>query len=466
MREATARFKVLAAGRRFGKSQLALTLCLDLSINYGMDVWYIGPTFNNVLPMWRQAKRLVGNLPTYKNEQQKYMEFAPPPGSKKRGSIAFKSGDRPDNLRGSGLHYVVLDEAAFMPYELWTDVVYPSLADKKGGALLISSPNGKSNWFYRAYLKGKDANEPDWDSWRFPTVDNPYIDPSIIEAAKRDTPDLKFRQEFLAEFVSDAAGVFRGVDKVAVLSPLSGPRPGRTYIAGLDWGRWNDFTVISIYERETYEQAAIIRFTEIGYELQKERVINAVGYWNIDKIYAEGNSMGAPMVEALQEDGLPIEAVYMTNPTKNLLVEHLSVNIEKGVIKLLSVDTPIGEQQAAELNAYELTRTKSGLQFTYRASRGWNDDIVVANMLANMGIYERATKTMSTGKNPFYGGGFNKPTNSQFTPDNGDTELDREWQHVYSAVLRSGKTETKARFEAYKAVAQMREAISRDKEAK
>lgn len=455
MRKATARFKVLVAGRRFGKSMFALIECADRAINQGQDVWYLGPTYNNVMPMWRLFKKLVGELPEYKNEQQKYMEFRPPKGMKKGGSISFKSGDRPDNLRGSGLDYVVLDEAAFMPYAVWTDVIYPSLSDRVGGALLISSPNGKSNWFYRMYLKGQDKLEPEWLSWRFRTVDSPYIKPEVIEAARRDEPDLKFKQEYLAEFVSDAAGVFRGVEKVATLHPPVGPREGFTYLAGLDWGRKNDFTVISIYERETYNQVAIIRFTDIGYELQKERVISAVDYWNIDKVYAEGNSMGAPLVEALQSEGLPVEGVYMTNPTKNLLVEHLAVNIERAVIHLLSHETLEGEQQMGELYAYEMVRTRSGLAFTYRAMNGWNDDTVVANMLANMGIYERAGKELAPASNPFYAGAFGHSVDKSnaLIPDMDDSS-ERIWNDTYKAWLKRGKTETKARMEAYRAVAQ------------
>lgn len=395
------RFKVVAAGRRFGKSLYAKHVLMDLAINQGKTVWFISPTYNNVMVHWRETKRMLGDIPTYRSEQQKYLEFARADG--RVGSISFKSGNAPDNLLGSGLDFVVIDEAAYQDEELWVRVVRPSLSDRKGGALLISTPNGTVNWFYAAYMAGIDPDNKEWSSFRFATVDNPYIDPDEIENARSELPDLKFRQEYLAEFVSDAGGVFRGVEEVAIVEPLKEPDPARHYFAGIDWGRKNDFTVISIFDDQG-NQVAIDRFTEIGWQIQKNRVQSLYRKWKFVRMYIEANGAGAPVIEDLVSMGLPIEPVYMTNPLKVALVEQLSANIEKKDIRLLTTKTTVGNLQVGELLSFSIERSKNGINVTYSAPKGWHDDIVIATMLVNQVFVKKRSNKISAIENPFYTG--------------------------------------------------------------
>lgn len=399
IKTAPQRFKVLACGRRWGKSTLALEEVLDRAINRGEKCWFVSPTFNNVMTHWRNVKTIVGDLYTYKNEQQKYLEFKREDG--RIGSLAFKSGDRPDNLLGDGLDFIVVDEAAYQDEELWQRVLRPSLSDREGEALLISTPNGTVNWFYSAYLMGQDPNRPDWGSWRYVTLDSPFIKPGEIAAAKEELPDLRYRQEYLAEFISDAGGVFRGIDKVAVNQMLDEPVPGRLYYCGIDWGRKNDFTVISIFD-DLGNQVSITRFTEIGFQVQTDRVIALYKKWNFHKMYVESNAAGAPNVEVLQAAGLPVVPVYMTNILKVGLVERLAANIEQQRITLLSKDIKIGELQIGELLSYSIQRTHGGLNITYNAPKGWHDDMVVATMLANMQFEHVRSNNLQITANPFY----------------------------------------------------------------
>jgi hypothetical protein len=360
---------------------------------------------------------MVGNLYETKNEQQKFMEFRPV--GKARGSISFKSGDRPDNLRGVGLDFVVMDEAAFIPRAAWFNVIRPALSDKLGEALIISTPNGVSNWFYQAYLWGQDKNErySDWESWRFPSTVNPHMPPGEVLQAQATMPDLEFRQEYLADFVSDAAGVFRGLDEIATLRPLAGPRSDFTYVAGVDWARKNDFTVISIFEVETGNQADIVRFTDVGFEIQKMRLKTEHAKWKFRKIFPESNAISMAVVEALETDPELDGVIYpitMTNPMKTQLVEKLAVNIERGLIHLIAARPAgegeeyepyhaVGELQLSELRAFELQRTR-GNSITYGAPRGTHDDMVIAAMLANEGIVGRKHRILQQVGNPFYGG--------------------------------------------------------------
>ncbi len=400
VRDDAHRFKVLVAGRRFGKSTLALFTCIDLAVNEGKIVWFVSPTFNNVMTHWRTAKRMLGELPSYKNEQQKYMEFEH---GDKRGSLTFKSGDRPENLRGDGLDYVVVDEAAYQDAEVWNAVLRPALSDRKGGALLISTPNGVANWFYSAYMAGQDTARIDWMSWRYRSVDSPFMPAGEVEAASQDMPELKFQQEYLAEFISDAGGVFRNIENQAVLTPLSGPVYGNIYRAGIDWGRKNDFTVISVWDQNG-DQVFIDRFNQIGWSVQIERVKTIYEKWGITKFVTEANSVGSANIEAMQKEGLPVEPVYMTNVIKTGLVERFAGNLERGRVRMLSPDNPIGNQQIGEMQSYSIERTKGGMNVTYNAPPGWHDDLVIGAILGASHISSGSTHAITISENPFYKG--------------------------------------------------------------
>ena len=139
----------------------------------------------------------------------------------------MRSADNPQSLRGEGLNYVVMDEAAFMKPEVWTEALRPSLSDTLGRALFISTPRGR-NWFWEQHQRGV-RGEADYQSFYFPTSANPHIPAGEIEAARQELPEIIFRQEYLAEFIDDAGSVFRRVQEAASLAPLGNPVEGRSY---------------------------------------------------------------------------------------------------------------------------------------------------------------------------------------------------------------------------------------------
>lgn len=384
------RFKVLNAGRRWGKSLFARFLLLDLAINQGKQVWWISPTYGNVFDHWQQTLTMVGSLPTYRNVQQKYLEFEY---RGRKGSLSFKSGDRPDNLRGSGLDYIVIDEAAFVHPDVWEAVARPALSDKMGGALIISTPNGVGDWYHRAYQRGLDPEFPDWTTFHFPTITNLSL-PDIekeVESARKEMLELRFRQEYLAEFVDAAGGVFYGLSEAATVAFLKKPLDGHNYFGGIDIGRRDDFTVIQmidLLERQKARQVFMDRFTSLSFNVQMNRIRKVLDEWDPVKVYMERNSFAMPMVETLQAEGYPIIDFAMSAANKGPLVEKLSANIQRGRLEILSPDSAEGQLQMSEMQAYEMGKTANGF-VTYGARRGWHDDTVTSLMAANMAIRNR-----------------------------------------------------------------------------
>jgi predicted phage terminase large subunit-like protein len=197
-----ARFKVVAAGRRFGKSRLAAWILLIKALQSdSKDVFYIGPTFQQSKDiMWAMLKELGDGLIMAAHENTAVLTLI------NGRKIYLKGSDRPDTLRGVGLAYVVLDEYASMKPQVWEQIIRPTLADVQGGALFIGTPAGK-NHFYDIYIDA--MKQDDWDFFSFNSTDNPFILNSEIDAAKSTMSTMSFRQEFEASFETFSGGIFK-----------------------------------------------------------------------------------------------------------------------------------------------------------------------------------------------------------------------------------------------------------------
>ena len=197
-----ARFKVVSAGRRFGKSRLAAwVLLLKALQSKSKDVFYVGPTFQQSKDiMWGMLKELGQDVIKAAHENTAVLTLV------NDRKIYLKGSDRPDTLRGVGLEYVVLDEYASMKPEVWEMILRPTLADVKGGAMFIGTPAGK-NHFYKLYIEA--LKDDDWQAFQFNSTDNPLLDPKEIAAAKSTMSTQAFRQEFEATFESFSGGIFK-----------------------------------------------------------------------------------------------------------------------------------------------------------------------------------------------------------------------------------------------------------------
>lgn len=230
------RFKVVAAGRRFGKSYLA-AVCLfveasrntkvrsdGVEIDLALEkVYYVAPTFTQGKEiLWPLLKEIGHDLIAQSYENNASITLI------NGRVIAIKGADKPDSLRGTGLSYVVLDEYAFMKEEVWEMIIRPQLARSEGGALFIGTPDGK-NHFHATWLKAITGEAGDaWHAWTFSSRQNPYLPESEIEEMTKDMSEERMRQELEASFES-GGGIVLTRDMFKVLN--EDPYPGDTYIA-------------------------------------------------------------------------------------------------------------------------------------------------------------------------------------------------------------------------------------------
>ena len=190
------RFRVLVAGRRFGKSYLSCVELLRGAIERpGETYFYCAPSYRMAKDIvWKLLKKLVPNAwVKSKNETDLKLELV------NGSTIELKGTENAMALRGRSLAGVVLDEAAFMDPEVWFEVIRPALADKQGWALFISTPDGTASWFYDLWCYAKKGDS-DWSRWQFTTIEGDNVPPEEIEAARKQLDPRTFRQEFEASF--------------------------------------------------------------------------------------------------------------------------------------------------------------------------------------------------------------------------------------------------------------------------
>ena len=198
------RFKVVAAGRRTGKSRLAAYLLLvnALQTDRG-NIFYVAPTQGQARDiMWNTLLELGQGLiesSHINNLQIKLVNGI---------MISLKGADRPETMRGVSLKYLVLDEYADMKPDVWELILRPALADLKGSALFIGTPMGR-NHFYELYRLAELGLDDDYKAWHYTSYDNPILEKEEVDKAKKSMSSYAFRQEFMASFEARGSEMFK-----------------------------------------------------------------------------------------------------------------------------------------------------------------------------------------------------------------------------------------------------------------
>lgn len=401
--DSPARFKVICAGRRTGKTHLSTLVAFMTAFNGG-SVWWVAPTYalsevgfkimNNLAQQLIRAEmKQYGKSQITLNRSKLLIDFG------HGGFIQCKSADRPEYLIAESLDLVVIDEAATVKPDTWEEYIQPTLMDRQGKAIFISTPKGK-NWFFHLFLKGnsndtdptnasdhnnshsledqseKDVSDPNWQSWQLPTTANPYIPESEIERMKRDASINTINEQIYATFVDSGGSVFRNLDKCLRATPQKEPIPGHSYVMGVDWGKQYDFTVITIIDTDLNEVVFIDRFNTIKYHVQRARLGKIYDTFKPYKVTVETNSIGITNLEQLQLEGIPAEGFTTTKTSKPRIIEKLQLAFEKETLQILNDPILVNE-----LEAFQMKYTDNG-HTAYSAPSGFHDDCVISLAIA------------------------------------------------------------------------------------
>ena len=309
--ESDARFKVVAAGRRTGKSRLAAWALLINALQIttpNTHVFYVTTTQGQARDIMWDLLLDIG-APVIASSHINNMQIKLING----GIISLKGGDRSETMRGVSLQYLVLDEYASMKPEIWEQILRPALADRQGHALFIGSPAGR-NHFWETWQAAQSEENPDWEAWHFTSYDNPLLAKEEIDAAKRTMSSYSFRQEFMASFEAGGSEMFQ--EDWIVMNDKE-PEHGDYYIA-IDLAGFEDNTNKLKNKRLDETAISIVKVSPHGWWVKK--IIH--GRWDLNttamKIFQAVKDY-RPMAVGI-EKGIAKQAVI--SPLTDLMKQH------------------------------------------------------------------------------------------------------------------------------------------------
>lgn len=358
----------------------------DILINAALQspqpVAWFAPTYRMLLDNWRQVRNTLAPVVVRANDSEHRLELIT------GAAVDMWSLDNHDAARGRKYGLVAINEAAMIKslQESWEMVIRPTLADYQGAAYFASTPRGL-NYFYT--LCQQAETNSDWAAYHYRTSDNPHIAQSEIDELRRMLPESTYRQEIEAEFIKDGS-YFQHVTECAVIEQPDTPdqHRGHTVVMGVDWGKSNDWTVITVGCRQCGRVVDWQRFNQIDYHYQRGRLVSMAHDWQPLAILPERNSIGDVLIEELIRDGLPImrgpdgkDGFNTTALTKADLIEALHMALVRDGFKVPGT-------YAAELLAYEI-EIRSGPP-KFGAPDGMHDDRVMSLALCWRAMTEAA----------------------------------------------------------------------------
>ena len=356
-----ARFKVVMCGRRFGKTAGGVRDACDVALA-GHPVGWFAPTFKYTLEVWRELLQRLQPVIARSNDQERRIELVT------GGVIEVWTLDGPNPGLGRKYKLVVIDEAGIVPdlVLIWQQAIRPTLVDLRGKALFLGTPRGRRHGFMALFNRGNDPNEPDWASFRARTLDNPYIPPEEVEAARRELPPEVYLQEFEGIPTDDGANPF-GLE--AIQAAIGVTDPGPVVVYGVDLARSLDYTVVC--GLDAYRKVVTLERWQAPWAGTKQKIRDMVGQ---TPIVADATGVGDAIVADLQAMGVNVSPYVFTQPSKLRLMQRLVAAFQGKELHI-----PAG-WLVGELEAFEFTYTATGIR--YEAPAGLHDDGVMALGLA------------------------------------------------------------------------------------
>jgi len=379
--------KVIAAGRRFGKSEMCAVDMLWYAL-YGKKI----PNKQFIISQSQdQANIIYSTIYSFVMNNQKLRDrvvkviWTPFPEMRfDNGSVIEARSTSYDGkyLRGRAAHRIFVDEAAFIKDSIIKEVVLPMLTDWDGDLVLISTPNGR-NYFYEMYQKGQKTENERTKSWQFPSYANPFISHAHIEEQKKNMLDLQFRTEYMAEFIDDQHAVFKWEhinDAMDSFDESFEKEPNHIYYIGVDVAVQADYTAITVIDATNPNKCKVVyteRFNNKPYEYIYNRVVSCIMQFNPLKVLIDETGVGAGITEQLMQVSPQVEGFTFSMPAKISLINTLKLGLEQRRIKISDKN----ENYINELKYYEYEITSQGNVKMHAPSNKF-DDCVISLALA------------------------------------------------------------------------------------
>lgn len=371
------RFKIIAAGRRCGKSNLAIKLLLAKALEApeGSAVLYCAPTLGQARQICWDALLEQGQG-LIKSAHVNNMDIVLTTGRK----IHVRSGENKDALRGLKLYFAVIDEAAFVPEEVFTKIIRPALADLKGEAVIISTPEGR-NHFYDWFKLGKSGSNSEWKSWHLTTADNPTIPPEEIEEARKTLSTHVFKQEFEANFSNAGQEIF----KEEWLKESSEPTYGE-YVVAIDLAGFEEVGKDPGASKSRLDESAIaiVKVTDSGDWWVKD-ILH--GRWDIKETASK-------ILSAVREHK-PIAVGIERGALKNAVLPYLNDLMRKTNTYVHIQDLTHGNRRKQDRIAWALQGRLEHGRITFNENEDWQEAWDQISMFPTAGLHDDLVDALS-----------------------------------------------------------------------
>ena len=371
------RFKVIAAGRRCGKSRLAATMLIieGLRCPPGSAVLYVSPTMG-------QSRQIVWDLlldlgrEIIQTSNVNNLDITLINGAR----IYVRGADRPDTLRGVSLTFAVLDEVADIKPQAWEQVIRASLSDKKGKAIFIGTPKGR-NWFHDLWKLGQEGDDKDWKSWHFTTKDNPLIDPDEIESAKKTLSSFAFKQEYMASFSNAGSDVFKEEWIKYGEEPAYG-----SYFVAVDLAGFEEVAKQAANSKKRLDESAIavVKVTDDGKWFVQEI---EHGRWDIFET--------AVRILTKIRDYRPLSVGIERGSLKNAVLPYLSDLMRKNNVFSHIVDLTHGNRKKTDRIVWALQGRFEHGRIVLNSEENWDDFIDQLLMFPAQGVHDDLPDALS-----------------------------------------------------------------------
>ena len=327
------RFRVLVAGRRFGKSFLCIRELAKYARYPDRRVMYIAPSIRMARQIvWEDLKGKLQSLNWIESENENDLSI-----KLKNGSIiSLRGAENGDSLRGLGLDFAIFDEVADINKEVWTHIVRPSLADKQGHALFCGTPKGKSNYLYDLYSNAKF--EKDWNGWSYTTIQGGQVTAKELELAKQELDPKVFRQEFEASFESFEGVIYHNWNRDKHLKRYEFPIPSIIHV-GIDFNTSPMSAIIMVgHGRGLYAVEEIVLYNSNTHQMCQE-IKNRYPHSRVI-VYPDPagkqrktSAMGMTDISILQNEGFVVKARRHSIPVRDRInaVNSLLLNTKNEV---------------------------------------------------------------------------------------------------------------------------------------
>ena len=370
-------------GRQAGKSFTAMNLLLKwvLEDNGAVGMW-VSPVYSQAKKVFTELTNTIAGTGLTKSINKSELTITFINGS----VIYFRSGEREDTLRGYTLNYLVVDEAAYIKDEVWNTVLRPTVLVNGKKVLFISTPKGR-NWFYNLAMRGMSDEYPTYKTFFATSFDTPFITAEELEEAKMSLPETIYKQEILAEFIDDGGEVFGSLKSSCILDHYPNYDSTKKYYAGLDFGRQNDYTVLTILNSEG-EMVDFYRERQKSWDIIISEVVVKLKKWR-PICFAEVNSIGDVLYEQIKKQYPSIQPFVTSSESKQNMVEDLIMGMNESKIKLPSQE--LNTDLYKELSVFTYEYSPKTRKIKYGSPNGFHDDTVISLALSYHSFKKKAT---------------------------------------------------------------------------